>query len=115
VTEGAFAKWKRLIKRKLLHNFRHAYIDVLSRQQSMFNEKVLTALCHLADGLAATSQADLLAERIGDRAGMERQIRRLRRQMRRLRRRNANLVRRLDHVEEALGQVPSPEHSTQNY
>jgi glycosyltransferase involved in cell wall biosynthesis len=49
ITEGRFAQWKRWIKRKLLGNFKHAYVDVMSRQQSRFNQQVLTALTELAD------------------------------------------------------------------
>jgi glycosyltransferase involved in cell wall biosynthesis len=49
VTEGCFARLKRWIKRKMLGNFKHAYVDVLSRQQSRFNQQVLTALTELAD------------------------------------------------------------------
>src|SRR5262249_43264645 len=37
VTEGLLAGVKRRIKRKLLGNFKTAYVDVLSRQQSAFN------------------------------------------------------------------------------
>ena len=57
VTEGRFAKWKRWIKRKLLGNFKHAYVDVLSRQQSRFNQKILTALTELADYCATLEHA----------------------------------------------------------
>jgi len=49
VTEGWFAAWKRRIKRKFLNNFKKAYVDVMSRQQSAFNRQVLTALIELAD------------------------------------------------------------------
>jgi hypothetical protein len=49
VTEGWLANWKRRIKRKLLNNFKLAYVDVLSRQQSAFNQFVLTALEELAE------------------------------------------------------------------
>ena len=49
ITQGLFAKWKRWIKRKLLGNFKHAYVDVLSRQQSGFNRHILAALRELAE------------------------------------------------------------------
>ncbi len=49
VTEGLFAAVKRRIKRKLLGNFKHAYVDVLSRQQSALNQQLLTALRELAE------------------------------------------------------------------
>jgi len=49
VTQGRFASWKAWIKRKLLGNFKHAYVDVLSRQQSAFNRRVLAALQELAE------------------------------------------------------------------
>lgn len=57
VTEGWFARCKRWCKRKLLGNFKHAYVDVLSRQQSHVNEN-LVLLCHsLAEHNAALEQA----------------------------------------------------------
>jgi glycosyltransferase involved in cell wall biosynthesis len=65
VTEGRFAKWKRWIKRKLLGNFKHAYIDVLSRQQSRFNQQILTVLTELADYCATLEHARNLGS--GDR------------------------------------------------
>jgi glycosyltransferase involved in cell wall biosynthesis len=49
VTQGFFARGKRWIKQKLLGNFKHAYVDVLSRQQSAFNREVVTALGELAE------------------------------------------------------------------
>jgi len=49
VTEGLFARWKRKIKQKLLGNFKHAYVDVLSRQQSRFNEHMLAAVRELTE------------------------------------------------------------------
>jgi glycosyltransferase involved in cell wall biosynthesis len=49
VTQGWFATWKAWVKRKLLGNFKHAYVDVLSHQQSAFNEQVLAALHELAE------------------------------------------------------------------
>jgi len=61
VTEGWFASWKRRIKRKLLGNFQHAYVDVLSRQQTAFNKAVLQAThqavecCTLLDHALAAS------------------------------------------------------------
>jgi hypothetical protein len=63
VTEGLFAAWKRRVKRKLLNNFKHAYVDVLSRQQSGFNRCVLTALGELAECCAALDHAGRPAAR----------------------------------------------------
>jgi hypothetical protein len=40
---------KSWVKQKLLHNFRAAYVDVLSRQQSRFNRRVVDALAELAE------------------------------------------------------------------
>jgi hypothetical protein len=57
VTEGAFAAWKRRVKRKLLNNFKVAYVDVLSRQQSAFNDQVLAALGELAECCATLDHA----------------------------------------------------------
>jgi hypothetical protein len=49
VTSGFLAKWKRWIKHKLLGNFKHAYVDVLSRQQSAFNGQTLIVLQELVE------------------------------------------------------------------
>src|SRR5262249_58213375 len=57
ITEGLFAAWKRRVKRKLLGNFKHAYVDVLSRQQSAFNRHVLAALQELAECCATLDHA----------------------------------------------------------
>lgn len=57
VTEGRFAAWKRWIKRKLLGNFKRAYVDVLSRQQSAVNQRVLSALNELTEACATLAHA----------------------------------------------------------
>jgi hypothetical protein len=91
VSEGRLARWKCWLKRKLLHNFQQAYVDVLSRQQSAFNRQVLNALSELGDGQAALTHF-ATANRPGD--GLDEvcaELRRLRRQNRRLRRRLARL------------------------
>jgi glycosyltransferase involved in cell wall biosynthesis len=49
VTQGWFAAGKRWLKRKLLGNFKRAYVDVLSRQQSAFNARLLDVLRELAE------------------------------------------------------------------
>jgi glycosyltransferase involved in cell wall biosynthesis len=57
VTEGVLAKCKRWVKRKLLGNFKHAYVDVLSRQQSAFNRYTLAAVAELAECSAMLDHA----------------------------------------------------------
>lgn len=57
VTQGLFARSKRWIKAKLLGNFKHAYVDVLSRQQSAFNRAVVTALQELSEGCSLLDHA----------------------------------------------------------
>jgi hypothetical protein len=70
VTEGAFARLKRRIKRKLLGNFKHAYVDVLSRQQSAFNAQLLAAVRELAECCATLDHAvRVLLERGAGAAG----------------------------------------------
>lgn len=49
VSLGRFARLKRWIKQKILHNFRTAYVDVLARQQSEFNRLVLASLAEIND------------------------------------------------------------------
>jgi hypothetical protein len=62
ITQGFLAKWKRWLKRKLLGNFQHAYVDVLSRQQSAFNRQTLTALQELAECCAMLDHARATAK-----------------------------------------------------
>ena len=49
VSEGWLAGWKRRIKAKLLGNFKRAYVDPLSRQQSAFNDRVLAVVHEVAE------------------------------------------------------------------
>jgi glycosyltransferase involved in cell wall biosynthesis len=57
ITEGWLARWKRRIKSKLLNNFKRAYVDVLSRQQSAFNQQVVQLLQELAEYCATLEHA----------------------------------------------------------
>jgi O-antigen biosynthesis protein len=57
VTEGQLAPVKRLIKKKLLNNFKHAYVDVLSRQQSQVNGQVVLMIQQLAECCALLDHA----------------------------------------------------------
>lgn len=57
VTEGTLAPVKRAIKRKLLHNFKHAYVDVLSRQQSQVNGQLVLMIQQLAECCAMLDHA----------------------------------------------------------
>lgn len=47
VTQGWFARAKGWAKQKLLGNFRRAYVDVLSRQQSQVNRQLIQAVQQL--------------------------------------------------------------------
>ena len=57
VSEGRLAPLKRLIKRKLLNNFKHAYVDALSRQQSQVNSQVVLMIQQLAECCAMLDHA----------------------------------------------------------
>jgi glycosyltransferase involved in cell wall biosynthesis len=105
VSEGRLAQVKRWVKLALLHNFKTAYVDVLSRQQSAFNRQVLTALAELGDGQstlahAVTIQSPRSAPTDGD--DLRAELRRLRRQTRRLRRRLARIEAAVPPQEAAL-------------
>jgi glycosyltransferase involved in cell wall biosynthesis len=88
VTEGKFANAKRLIKRKLLGNFRRAYVDVAFRQQSALNQKILAVMNVLLETSSMQSGTMI--------TGLQEQVRRLQRQNRRERARSKRLERRLD-------------------
>jgi hypothetical protein len=96
VTQGFLASWKRRVKQKLLNNFRRAYVDVLSRQQSAFNDQVLLALAQLADCCAVLGQS----------ASANAEVRRLRARLRQCRREQKSLRRRLAALEQQLGALP---------
>ena len=57
ITQGLLASWKRRIKARLLGNFKHAYVDVLSRQQSAFNRHILAAVQELSECYAMLDHA----------------------------------------------------------
>jgi glycosyltransferase involved in cell wall biosynthesis len=65
VTEGFLARLKRWLKHKLLNNFKRAYVDVLSRQQSHVNRQLVSAVQELAECCATLDHAvRLLQERL---------------------------------------------------
>jgi glycosyltransferase involved in cell wall biosynthesis len=97
LSEGRLARLKCWLKRKLLHNFQHAYVDVLSRQQTAFNRQVLNALAELGDGQAALAHAvNAPPSAVGGDADD------LRVELRRLKRQNRRLRLRLDRLESCL-------------
>src|SRR5205807_6389575 len=61
VTEGRFARYKRWIKEKLLHNFKLGYVDVLSRQQSAWNRRLAAVVAELAECCAVLDHAARLS------------------------------------------------------
>jgi O-antigen biosynthesis protein len=95
VTQGFLAGLKRAVKRKLLNNFKLAYVDVLSRRQSAFNGRVLAAVQHLAElcGLlgraAGAERLRAVVEGLSEELGEER-------------RRSAELAARCDRLEARL-------------
>jgi len=64
VCEGRFARWKRWLKQKLLGNFKKAYVDVLSRQQTEVNRNLVLSVQQLAEYCATLEHAlDSLQQR----------------------------------------------------
>jgi O-antigen biosynthesis protein len=84
VSEGRFGRLKLWLKRKLLHNFQHAYVNVLSRQQSVFNAQVLAALAELADIQAGLAHSARLTAGSADADALRAEVRDLRRRCARL-------------------------------
>ncbi len=68
ITQGKLASVKRKIKKKLLHNFKTAYIDVLSRQQSAFNRQIISVVKELVECCTLLDQTvrQLLEEKAAD-------------------------------------------------
>jgi O-antigen biosynthesis protein len=57
VSQGWLARWKRWTKKTLLNNFKRAYVDVLSRQQSQLNQQLVAAVAQLAECCATLDHA----------------------------------------------------------
>ncbi|MFN4258360.1 MAG: glycosyltransferase [Gemmataceae bacterium] len=105
VTEGWFASWKRWLKHKLLGNFRRAYVDVLSRQQSAFNRQLLSVLTELVE-CGATLDHALAVEREAVQANnRSAAMAELARQLEESQRRNAQLENRLHALESRLARL----------
>ena len=65
VTEGFLSRCKRWLKQKLLNNFKRAYVDVLSRQQSQVNQQLISAVQELAECCSTLDHAvRVLQERL---------------------------------------------------
>jgi BMFP domain-containing protein YqiC len=101
VTTGRFASWKRWLKQKLLGNFKRAYVDVLSRQQSAFNEQTLTALRELAECCATLDSVARTPE--------EESWREVHEQLHQTQQRCHELEARVHRLEEALA-AKAPDH-----
>ncbi len=56
-SEGLLGRWKCLVKKKLLNNFKQGYLDVLSRQQSRLNAHLVLAVQQLGECCAALDHA----------------------------------------------------------
>ena len=61
VTEGFLSSLKRRLKRKLLGNFKHAYVDVLSRQLRYRIETLQGRVVEDVSRYVANSQEDTLS------------------------------------------------------
>jgi glycosyltransferase involved in cell wall biosynthesis len=65
VCEGRFARVKRWIKHKVLNNFKRAYVDVLSSQQSDVNRRLVESVQQLTECCQALDQTvRLLQDRV---------------------------------------------------
>jgi DNA repair ATPase RecN len=104
VSEGKLASVKRTIKRKLLHQFQTAYVDVLSRQQSAMNRLLLEAVQELADCLAMLGRPRQheLSETADASDEFAKSVRQLKAQVRRA-------VQRLDDMEDRLQRLEARE------
>ncbi|MFT3879591.1 MAG: glycosyltransferase family 4 protein [Gemmatales bacterium] len=84
VSEGKLAGLKRSLKRKLLNNFRKAYVDVAFRQQSDLNEKLIAVMSLLLETVSTQDSAQTLAD-------LQRRLLRMERDLKRERRLNLQL------------------------
>jgi glycosyltransferase involved in cell wall biosynthesis len=56
VSEGRFASAKRWVKQKILNNFKRAYVDVISAQQSEVNRRLVESVQQLSECCRALDQ-----------------------------------------------------------
>lgn len=91
VSEGKLAGLKRSLKRKLLNNFRKAYVDVAFRQQSDLNEKLIAVMSLLLESVSTQDTAQTLAD-------MQRRLQRLERDLKREQLRNQQLTAQLEQL-----------------
>lgn len=92
VTEGHLAPLKKAVKTKLLHNLRKAFLEPAFRQQSALNEKLLQAICLLAEAQAAQDVAATQAQLLRQMRLLEQKLQRERRARRRLQRQVTELT-----------------------
>ncbi len=88
VTEGLLSGVKLSLKRKLLNNFRRAYVDVAFRQQSTLNEKLIAAMSLLAEGVLKQDTAATIVQ-------LEHRLRKLEKLVKKERRRRLILEKQL--------------------
>lgn len=87
VTEGKLASLKLMLKKKLLNNFRKAYVDVAFRQQSALNEKLITVMSLILETLSVQDMGATLAT-------LKRQVHKLEKQLKKERRWRKRLQRK---------------------
>jgi glycosyltransferase involved in cell wall biosynthesis len=105
VSEGKLASLKHKIKQKLLHQFKTAYVDVLSRQQSAMNRLLVEAIQELAECLAMLGQPAEQSEANDLAADFAKSVRQLKAQI-------CRIAGRIDEMEERLERLEARESNT---
>jgi hypothetical protein len=107
VTHGILGRFKRWLKGKLLGNFKHAYVDILSRRQSAFNRQTLGALQELAEcctlldrAVAARDREETTEYKAGKTAELVSMMHHVLDELKESRRQVADLEARLSRLEE---------------
>jgi len=95
VTTGSLAKIKQRVKQKLLHQFKTAYVDVLSRQQTDWNRQMLTVVQELAECVTLLEHTAVVGSAGDPASDLARLITRLQRGVR-------NAVDRIETLEERV-------------
>lgn len=88
VTEGKLANFKKMLKRKLLNNFRQGYVDVAFRQQSTLNRKLIAVMSLMLESVSSQDVA-------GQQAQLQRRLAKLESKIKQERRRRQVLQRQL--------------------
>jgi glycosyltransferase involved in cell wall biosynthesis len=111
VSTGRLAGMKHWLKAKLLGNFKRGYVDVLSRQQSAFNHRVLQAMQELRECWATLVTAPRHVLQSGETSSPSHPVHELLERLKDMERHNSELRERIARLETMLQEERSAERN----